>query len=175
MYVRDPRVLVVLAPHELFPDPWITFRLPLNRYRAPRDRNPDVFVRMVRDRTHVVIEADERPGLAHHAPRPIAERSLDLLFPETRGFTGSAQRHEGPAMVRRVVGALLGAMTLPALRGRVGDEAFSRILRSWFEQQRGRAVTTPQFVALAEQVSGQDLTAFFDEWLSTPAEPASLG
>jgi aminopeptidase N len=78
-------------------------------------------------------------------------------------------------MVRRVVGALLGAMTLPALRGRVGDEAFSRILRSWFEQQRGRAVTTPQFVALAEQVSGQDLTAFFDEWLSTPARPASLG
>jgi aminopeptidase N len=68
-----------------------------------------------------------------------------------------------------------GAMTLQALRGRVGDEAFSRILRSWFEEQRGRAVTTPQFVALAEQVSGQDLTAFFDEWLFTPAKPASLG
>lgn len=34
---------------------------------------------------HVVIEANERPGLANHAPRPTAERFLDLLFPETRG------------------------------------------------------------------------------------------
>lgn len=53
MYVRDPQVLVGLAPHELFLDPSITFRLPLNRYRAPRDRNPDVFVRMVRDRAEL--------------------------------------------------------------------------------------------------------------------------
>lgn len=33
---------------------------------------------------HVCIEANERPGLAHHEPRPTAERFLDLLFPETR-------------------------------------------------------------------------------------------
>ena len=33
---------------------------------------------------HVVIEANERPGLANHAPRPTAARFLDLLFPETR-------------------------------------------------------------------------------------------
>nr|WP_238985758.1 N-acetylglutaminylglutamine synthetase [Kineococcus radiotolerans] len=53
MYVRDPQVLVGLAPHELFMDPSLTFRLPLTRYRAPRDRNPDVFVRMVRDRAEL--------------------------------------------------------------------------------------------------------------------------
>ncbi|GAA0304209.1 N-acetylglutaminylglutamine synthetase [Kineococcus aurantiacus] len=50
MYVREPQVLVGLAPHELFLDPSITFRLDLARYRAARDRNPDVFVRMVRER-----------------------------------------------------------------------------------------------------------------------------
>ena len=33
---------------------------------------------------HVCIEANERPGLANHEPRPTAERFLDLLFPETR-------------------------------------------------------------------------------------------
>ncbi|MFD0483955.1 hypothetical protein ACFQ46_15250 [Kineococcus sp. GCM10028916] len=84
-------MLVVLAPHELFLVPSITFRLPLNRYRAPRDRNPDVFVRVVRDRTHVVIEADERPGLAHHARRP--RGPWTCCAPRPRGFTGSAQRH----------------------------------------------------------------------------------
>jgi aminopeptidase N len=67
-----------------------------------------------------------------------------------------------------------GAMTLQALRVEVGEVAFQEILRSWFERQQGRAVTTPQFVDLAEEVSGEDLTAFFDEWLFTPAKPASL-
>ena len=42
---------------------------------------------------HVLIEANERPGLANHSPQPTAERFVDLLFPETRGFTGSAQRY----------------------------------------------------------------------------------
>ena len=35
-------------------------------------------------------------------------------------------------------------------------------------------MTTAQFIALAERISGQDLGAFFDEWLFTPARPASL-
>jgi GNAT-family acetyltransferase (TIGR03103 family) len=33
---------------------------------------------------HVFIEANERPGLANHEPRPTAQRFVDLLFPETR-------------------------------------------------------------------------------------------
>lgn len=32
---------------------------------------------------HVLIEANERPGLANHSPQPTAERFIDLLFPET--------------------------------------------------------------------------------------------
>ena len=33
---------------------------------------------------YVFIEANERPGLANHEPQPMAERFVDLLFPETR-------------------------------------------------------------------------------------------
>ncbi|CAN5193398.1 N-acetylglutaminylglutamine synthetase [soil metagenome] len=32
---------------------------------------------------HVLIEANERPGLANHSPQPTAELFVDLLFPET--------------------------------------------------------------------------------------------
>jgi GNAT-family acetyltransferase (TIGR03103 family) len=32
---------------------------------------------------HVIIEANERPGLANHEPQPTAERFVDLLFPQT--------------------------------------------------------------------------------------------
>ncbi len=32
---------------------------------------------------YYIIEANERPGLANHEPQPVAERFIDLLFPET--------------------------------------------------------------------------------------------
>lgn len=34
---------------------------------------------------YVVIEANERPGLANHEPQPVPERFIDFLFPETAG------------------------------------------------------------------------------------------
>jgi GNAT-family acetyltransferase (TIGR03103 family) len=36
---------------------------------------------------HVIIEANERPGLANHEPQPTAQRFIDLLFPFTRETT----------------------------------------------------------------------------------------
>ena len=35
--------------------------------------------------SYVIIEANERPGLANHEPQPTAERFIDLLFPNTVG------------------------------------------------------------------------------------------
>ena len=32
---------------------------------------------------YVIIEANERPGLANHEPQPTAQRFIDLLFPQT--------------------------------------------------------------------------------------------
>ena len=32
---------------------------------------------------YVIIEANERPGLANHEPQPTAQRFVDLLFPAT--------------------------------------------------------------------------------------------
>ena len=65
-----------------------------------------------------------------------------------------------------------GAMTLQALRHRVGDEAFWTTLRTWAADHAGGNASTEEFVGLAEQVSGQDLTGFFDAWLFTSARPA---
>jgi GNAT-family acetyltransferase (TIGR03103 family) len=44
----------------------------------------DLMVPDVTGDEHVVIEANEQPGLANHEPRPTAERFVDLLFPATR-------------------------------------------------------------------------------------------
>jgi hypothetical protein len=68
-----------------------------------------------------------------------------------------------------------GAMTLHALRGRIGDSDFFRLLKRWTAVHSGGNVTTPQFVALAERVSGEELSAFFHKWLFTTSKPAGLG
>jgi aminopeptidase N len=66
-----------------------------------------------------------------------------------------------------------GGMTLQALRQKVGDFAFFQIMRGWATQNRYGNVTTPQFISLAEQISGMQLDHFFDVWLYQPAKPTS--
>ena len=64
-----------------------------------------------------------------------------------------------------------GGMTLQALRERVGDDAFFRLLRRWVDDHRDGTASTDDFVGLAEEVTGQDLEALFDSWLYDPVTP----
>jgi aminopeptidase N len=64
-----------------------------------------------------------------------------------------------------------GAMTLEALRQRVGDETFYEILRTWAADHAGGTATIDEFIALAEETSGDDLGRLFDKWLYQPGKP----
>jgi hypothetical protein len=68
-------------------------------------------------------------------------------------------------------GTIRGAMTLQALRQKIGEFAFFSILRRWATENRYGNVTTPQFIAPSEQVSGMELDNFFDVWLYRPEKP----
>ena len=52
-----------------------------------------------------------------------------------------------------------GGMTLQALREKIGDDAFFRILRNWTAEHAHANATTEQFIDLAQRISGQDLSA----------------
>jgi aminopeptidase N len=65
-----------------------------------------------------------------------------------------------------------GAMTLQALRNRVGDDAFWRIARTWVQEQGGGTGTTAEFIDLSERISGSQLDDLFDAWLFTGSKPA---
>nr|WP_246299382.1 M1 family aminopeptidase [Nocardioides panaciterrulae] len=65
-----------------------------------------------------------------------------------------------------------GAMTLEALRQRIGEDAFWTLLRTWLQQHAAGTGSTGQFQALAERVSGADLSGFFDAWLRATERPA---
>ena len=67
-----------------------------------------------------------------------------------------------------------GAMTLHALRLAVGEPDFFRILRVWAQSREGDNVTTDEFTALAERISGDQLDAFFATWLFTAEKPAGI-
>jgi aminopeptidase N len=65
-----------------------------------------------------------------------------------------------------------GAMTLQALREKIGDVPFFKILRTWAADHKHGTATTEEFIALSEQISGRDLSDFFRIWLYTPEKPA---
>lgn len=58
-----------------------------------------------------------------------------------------------------------GALALHALRLEVGDENFFAILQTYHERFKGGNARTADFIAVAEEVSGKELSAFFDSWL----------
>jgi aminopeptidase N len=66
-----------------------------------------------------------------------------------------------------------GAMTLQALREKIGNPMFFTILKTWTATHRHGNATTADLIALAEQVSGRDLRAFFRAWIYTPRKPTS--
>ena len=65
-----------------------------------------------------------------------------------------------------------GAAAIHALRQQVGDDAFFAATRLWLTRYKGSTATTEDFQRVYEEVSGQDLDAFFNTWLRQPARPS---
>jgi aminopeptidase N len=65
-----------------------------------------------------------------------------------------------------------GAMALQALRMRIGNHAFFRLLKRWPALHAYGNATTADFESLAERVSGRGLRHLFHVWLDVGAKPA---
>jgi aminopeptidase N len=116
----------------------------------------------------------EHEGGAEERDRVLAEQARTLQA----GWRDPARRFAigDPPADRLFDGAVYnrGSLTLHALRGELGDERFFGLLREWHARYAGDAVTTAQFIALAEEFAGRDLAAFFDAWLYEAELPPSL-
>lgn len=96
---------------------------------------------------------------------------LERLRPES-DWIGATTVYDSFPILSRVVYDK-GAWILHMLRGRLGDDDFFDLLHDWASDParlHGNA-TTADFTALAEQVSGQELDAFFDPWLHEDTVP----
>ncbi|WP_410636631.1 M1 family metallopeptidase [Amycolatopsis sp. cmx-4-83] len=65
-----------------------------------------------------------------------------------------------------------GAMTLQALRLKIGDRAFFQVLTQWPTVNRYGNVSTRDFIRFVERLTGRDLGSFFRTWLYQPGKPA---
>lgn len=71
-----------------------------------------------------------------------------------------------------------GAWTLHALRGRVGDEVFFNIIQTFQTEFAHDSAEIADFIEIAEEVSGENLDAFFEAWLyqaNIPPRPNASG
>jgi len=100
------------------------------------------------------IEQSADAGLASRQVGATASPTADTLF----GFNS----YDG------------GAVVLHALRKTIGEDKFFTVLKEWAANNNGQSRTTADFVALAEQVAGQDLTEFFNTWLYADVVPTAF-
>jgi uncharacterized repeat protein (TIGR01451 family) len=68
-----------------------------------------------------------------------------------------------------------GAQFWEALRTALGDDGFFTVVRRWQSQYAGGNGGARELEALAEGVSGRDLTAFFQDWVRDADKPAWPG
>ncbi|CAB4712235.1 MAG: M1 family peptidase [Actinobacteria bacterium] len=87
-----------------------------------------------------------------------------LWRPAPRKFTDSADLFGSPVYNR-------GAMTLQALRMRIGNADFATFLKAWARAHRHGSASTADLVRLAEKVSGQELSPLFRTWLDVAGKP----
>jgi aminopeptidase N len=64
-----------------------------------------------------------------------------------------------------------GAMTLEVLRQQIGNDTFLDVLREWTERYAYGNASTDDFIALSEELSGQQLDDLFLTWLFGPGKP----
>jgi hypothetical protein len=68
-----------------------------------------------------------------------------------------------------------GAMALEALRTAIGAATFAGLMEEWQVRYAGRSPGTAAFIALAEEMSGRQLDAFFQDWIYDADKPVWPG
>ncbi|MCG8466841.1 MAG: M1 family metallopeptidase, partial [Gemmatimonadetes bacterium] len=64
-----------------------------------------------------------------------------------------------------------GAWVLHMLRARLGDDVFFRAIRDYYERHEHGVADTDDVRAAFERASGDDLAAYFDQWVARPGHP----
>lgn len=104
-------------------------------------------------------------------PRDLAAQAVgpdgdpDIWEVPTVGWTDPAQLFGNQSYVR-------GSYVYSALMNAVGPDGFDRIMRAWTKEHATSSVVTEDFLALANEVCGRDLSRTLVQWISSDTPPA---
>jgi aminopeptidase N len=88
------------------------------------------------------------------------------------GFWDPPSGHPGQAKNLFAVSTYVrGAMTLQALRDKIGTHDLLRTMRTWATEHRHAHGDIEEFIALADRISGRHLSGFFHRWLFERGKP----
>ncbi len=88
------------------------------------------------------------------------------------GFWDPPSGHPGQAKNLFAVSTYVrGAMTLQALRDKIGTQDLLRIMRSWATENHYGHGDIEEFIALSNRITGRHLNSFFHRWLFQRGKP----
>jgi aminopeptidase N len=89
-----------------------------------------------------------------------------------------AVTHDNLADMTKVLNQIVyqkGGWTLHMLRQQVGTDTFWAAIREYYKRYRDASASSADLERVFEEVSGQRLDWFFDEWLHRPGSPTISG
>jgi aminopeptidase N len=93
----------------------------------------------------------------------MTRNSTDFWSPP---LTGMGTGHEFEGVYDK------GSLAMHALRGAIGEVAFSRVLSEWPAKYRHGNASWADFESFVSGISGKDLHTFFDSWFRGTTIPA---
>jgi aminopeptidase N len=106
------------------------------------------------------------------------KRSREIVLATEKRNPRLAVIHDNLADTRQMLNRLVyekAGWVLHMLRGRLGTETFWAGIREYYRRYRDGNVSTDDFRRVMEEVSGQDLAGFFEQWLKRPGSPEING
>jgi aminopeptidase N len=94
-----------------------------------------------------------------------AKKTVYELTKKDSTFTIVANRSAETGLVTSGLTYQKGAWTLHMLRERIGHDNFRKGIQAYYKKYFNANTTTSNFIAEMEAVSGQDLKAFFNQYL----------
>ena len=119
------------------------------------------------------LDDDDPSVAAEELAELMAEISVRYLYTVSReGDLAALEAHRaydryGPYLLPRIK----GTFALHQLRLLLGNEVFFEVMRSVHQRFAEREMTTADFIAVAEEVSGRELGGFIRQWLEREGLP----
>ena len=106
------------------------------------------------------------------------QSSRQRIFTLEHQNPGMAVTHDNLSDMNKVLNQIVyqkGGWTLHMLRQQVGTDAFWAAIREYYKRYRDASASSVDLERVFEEVSGQRLDWFFDEWLHRPGSPMISG